>query len=106
MTRRYRSFRSEVAKRPPSSGTSGRRSGGSTGSTCITIQWGLMPDFLKASSTFRRLEFFLIFSSEPVRSSRSFSISMSRSMLFEQLLDALGAHQATNSSPYSSRLAS
>src|SRR5690606_40010743 len=30
ITRRYRSFRSEVAKRPPSSGTSGRRSGGST----------------------------------------------------------------------------
>jgi hypothetical protein len=47
MTRRYRSFRSEVAKRPPSSGTSGRRSGGSTGSTSMTIQSGLMPLFLK-----------------------------------------------------------
>jgi hypothetical protein len=31
MTRRYKSFKSEVAKRPPSSGTNGRKSGGSTG---------------------------------------------------------------------------
>src|ERR1017187_6884208 len=30
MTRRYKSFKSEVANRPPSSGTSGRKSGGIT----------------------------------------------------------------------------
>src|SRR3989441_7732875 len=38
MTRRYRSFRSEVANRPPSSGTSGRSSGGITGTTSRIIQ--------------------------------------------------------------------
>ena len=47
ITRRYRSFRSEVAKRPPSSGTSGRRSGGSTGSTSMIIQSGLMPGLVE-----------------------------------------------------------
>ena len=56
MTRRYRSFRSEVAKRPPSSGTSGRRSGGSTGSTVRTIHSGLLPDSMNDSSSFRRLD--------------------------------------------------
>ena len=45
MTRRYRSLRSEVAKRPPSSGTSGRRSGGITGMTSSIIHSGLLPDF-------------------------------------------------------------
>ncbi len=77
ITRRYRSFRSDVAKRPPSSGTSGRSSGGSTGSTSRIIHSGLMPDFWNASSTFRRLAIFLILVSEPVASSslRSFSIS-------------------------------
>jgi hypothetical protein len=40
MTRRYRSFRSDVAKRPPSSGTSGRRSGGMTGITSRIIHSG------------------------------------------------------------------
>ena len=106
MTRRYRSFRSEVAKRPPSSGTSGRKSGGSTGNTSITIHCGLMPDFLKASITFRRLEFFLTLSSEPVMSSRSFSISVSRSISSSSFLMPSAPISATNSSPYSVRLAS
>src|SRR6188508_3122476 len=66
ITRRYRSFRSDVAKRPPSSGTSGRSSGGSTGSTSRIIHSGLMPDLWKASSTFRRLAIFLILVSELV----------------------------------------
>ena len=30
ITRRYKSFKSEVAKRPPSNGTNGRNSGGIT----------------------------------------------------------------------------
>src|SRR6476660_295079 len=42
MTRRYRSLRSDVAKRPPSSGTSGRRSGGITGMTSRIIHSGLL----------------------------------------------------------------
>ena len=106
MTRRYRSLRSEVAKRPPSSGTSGRRSGGSTGSTDITIQSGLMPLFLNASSTFRRLEFFLTLSSEPVMSPRSFSISTSRSMSPSSFCTPSAPISAMNSSPYSVRFAS
>ena len=44
MTRRYRSLRSEVAKRPPSSGTSGRRSGGMTGRMVRIIHSGLLPE--------------------------------------------------------------
>ena len=86
ITRRYRSFKSEVAKRPPSSGTKGRKSGGNTGNTSKTIHSGLMPDFLNASSTLRRLAFFLILSSEPVRSLRSFSIDPSISMLLSKSL--------------------
>ena len=106
MTRRYRSFRSDVAKRPPSSGTSGRRSGGSTGSTSSTIHSGLMPDFLNASSTFRRLAFFLTLTSEPVRSPRSFSIDRSMSMDSSRSLIPSAPILAMNSSPYSLRLAS
>ena len=106
ITRRYRSLRSEVAKRPPSNGTKGRRSGGNTGNTSKIIHSGLMPDFLKASSTFRRLAFFLILSSEPVRSLRSFSISESSSMLSSKSLIPSAPILATNSSPNSSRFAS
>src|SRR5271165_6171552 len=51
MTRRYRSLRSEVAKRPPSSGTRGRSSGGMTGITSRIIHSGLLPDFRKLSTT-------------------------------------------------------
>ena len=43
MTRRYRSLRSEVANRPPSSWTIGRRSGGMTGSTDRIIHSGRVP---------------------------------------------------------------
>ena len=64
ITRRYRSFRSEVAKRPPSRGTRGRRSGGRTGRTVITIHSGLLPEALKASKSFKRLESFFNFVSE------------------------------------------
>ena len=61
ITRRYRSFRSDVAKRPPSSGTSGRRSGGMTGITSRIIQAGSLarspesPDERKASTILSRL---------------------------------------------------
>ena len=40
ITRRYKSFKSEVANLPPSSGTSGRKSGGITGTTSSTIHSG------------------------------------------------------------------
>ena len=86
ITRRYRSFKSEVAKRPPSSGTSGRKSGGSTGSTFITIHSGLLFDSLNASINFKRLDAFLSFVSEVVCgiSSRKRAISASRSMSFNK----------------------
>ena len=106
ITRRYRSFRSDVAKRPPSSGTSGRRSGGSTGNTSRIIHSGFMPDFLNASITFRRLAFFLILISEPVRSLRSLSISTSSSMPASSSLMPSAPILAWNSSPYSLSLAS
>ncbi len=82
MTRRYRSFKSEVAKRPPSSGTNGRRSGGSTGSTVSTIHSGLLPDSMKASMSFRRFDRRLILVSEFVfaMSSRTLTTSEGRSM--------------------------
>ena len=40
ITRRYRSFKSEVANRPPSNCTIGRKSGGITGKTVMIIQAG------------------------------------------------------------------
>ena len=55
ITLRYRSFKSEVAKRPPSNGTKGLNSGGITGITFITIHSGKFSLFrfpsLKASTT-------------------------------------------------------
>src|SRR5450432_368129 len=60
ITRRYKSFRSDVAKRPPSNGTSGRRSGGITGMTSRIIHSGLLrtppasPDPRNASTILRR----------------------------------------------------
>ena len=55
ITRRYRSFRSEVAKRPPSSWTIGRSSGGITGTTSRIIQSGRCSLLWNAETTFRRL---------------------------------------------------
>ncbi len=82
ITRRYKSFRSEVAKRPPSNGTNGRRSGGNTGSTVRIIHSGLLPDCTNASSNLIRLVSFLRLVSEFVsfNSSRRISHSASRSM--------------------------
>ena len=60
ITRRYKSFKSEVAKRPPSKGTRGLNSGGITGITFITIHSGrLSPRSLasrKASTTCKRFK--------------------------------------------------
>ena len=82
MTRRYKSFKSEVAKRPPSSGTNGRKSGGNTGNTVITIHSGLLFESRNDSSNFRRFDIFLSLVSEPVLgiSSRNWSISKSTSI--------------------------
>jgi len=107
ITRRYKSFKSEVAKRPPSNGTNGRKSGGNTGKTSITIHSGLMPERVKASKTFKRLAIFLIFASELVvlSSSRSFSTSAGTSNFCSNSRMPSAPIKARNSSPYSSDLA-
>ena len=73
----YRSLRSEVAKRPPSRGTKGLRSGGRTGRTLIIIHSGLFPDSLNASNNFNRLDNFFNFVSEFVRGTSSLIILIS-----------------------------
>ena len=77
MTRRYKSFKSDVAKRPPSRGTKGLKSGGRTGNASKIIHSGLFPEPRKASKSFKRFESFLIFVSERVAgiSSRIIAIS-------------------------------
>ena len=104
MTRRYRSFKSDVANRPPSRGTNGRRSGGNTGNAFKTIHSGLLPELANASINLRRLDSFLIFVSELVAgiSSRNFAISRSRSSCFIISWMASAPIFATNSSPNSS----
>ena len=107
ITRRYKSFKSDVAKRPPSNGTKGRNSGGNTGKISRIIHSGLMPDFWNASKTFKRLAIFLIFASLPVspKSRRNTSISLTISMLRNSSRTASAPITALNSSPYSSTLA-
>src|SRR5690625_6724829 len=55
ITRRYKSFKSDVAKRPPSSWTIGLISGGITGSTSKTIHDVSLPECRNASITSSRL---------------------------------------------------
>ena len=104
ITRRYRSFKSDVAKRPPSSGTKGRKSGGNTGKTSKIIHSGLLPDFRKASINLSRLESFLIFVSELVLgiSSRNSDTNSSRSIEVNKPCTASAPILAENSSPNSS----
>jgi len=56
ITRRYKSFRSDVAKRPPSRGTNGLNSGGITGTMRTIIHSGLLRplEALKDSTTCKR----------------------------------------------------
>ena len=84
MMRRYRSFKSLVAKLPESSSTSGRRSGGITGITSSTIHSGLLSLSRIASTIFSRLIRSLVFcfdaGLDAARSRRSFeSCTRSRS---------------------------
>ncbi|OQA46333.1 MAG: hypothetical protein BWY52_00804 [Chloroflexi bacterium ADurb.Bin325] len=60
ITRRYRSFRSLVAKRPPSNCTIGRSSGGSTGSRVRIIHSGRLPLLRNDSATRSRLAAFFL----------------------------------------------
>ncbi len=95
MTRRYRSLRSLVANRPPSSCTIGRRLGGMTGTASSTIPSGEFLVPMKWLTTFSRLIAFwrrvplvvLIWSARN-------SPSAGRSEIHQQALDRLGAHAA------------
>ena len=73
MTRRYRSFKSDAAKRPPSSCTIGRRSGGITARRVRIVHSALMPAFLSELTSLMRFMIFLSFC--PLLFSRSFSSS-------------------------------
>ena len=80
ITRRYKSFKSLVAKRPPSSWTIGRNSGGITGITFKIIHSGLLPLFLKASTTSRRrIALILFWPLVECNSLRNSSLKASRS---------------------------
>ena len=64
ITLRYKSFKSDVAKRPPSRANIGRRSGGMTGRASKTIHSGLLLELLKASITSNLLVNFCLFAEE------------------------------------------
>ncbi len=95
ITRRYRSFRSLVAKRPPSSCTIGLSSGGITGTASRIIHSGLFPDLMKASTTLRRLIARCCFCPlEVLIVSRSVSDSCLEVEGAQQVADRLRAHAA------------
>ncbi|COV21720.1 Uncharacterised protein [Mycobacterium tuberculosis] len=80
ITLRYRSFKSDVANRPPSSCTIGRSSGGITGTASSTMPIGELPDCWNAATTFSRLRARSFFCPLPFRmTSRSDSASASMS---------------------------
>ena len=51
----YKSFKSEVANLPPSSGTRGLNSGGITGTVVNIIHSGLLPEVINDSTSFSLL---------------------------------------------------
>ena len=105
ITRRYKSFKSDVAKRPPSNGTNGRKSGGKIGSTFMIIHSGLLPEAANASINFKRFVTFLRFVSLPISgsSSRICATSPSKSICCSKASTASAPISASNSSPCSSR---
>ncbi|OPZ78990.1 MAG: hypothetical protein BWY78_00291 [Alphaproteobacteria bacterium ADurb.Bin438] len=79
ITRRYKSFKSEVANLPPSKGTKGLNSGGITGTTSNTIHSGFAPDSMKDSYILSLFTILAFFASELVsfNSSLNFKASLS-----------------------------
>ena len=105
MTRRYRSFRSEVAKRPPSSGTSGRNSGGITGITVMIIHSGRLLDSINALMSFNRLASFFGFSSVVASAISTFNCAAIASRSSEIRISRIASAPmpaVKESSPYSS----
>ena len=101
----YKSFRSEVAKRPPSSCTMGRRSGGITGMASMIIHSGLFPEPRKASTTSSlliiRARFWPLASRRPAFSSAD---SFSRSMACSSSLMDSAPMPTRKRLPYFSRI--
>ena len=95
ITRRYRSLRSDVANRPPSSCTIGRRSGGITGTQSSTMPVGAFLVVRKAETTLSRFRARVLRWPLPV-----WMVSRSDGRLglqvegLQPLLDRVGAHRA------------
>ncbi len=104
MTRLYRSFKSEVAKRPPSRGTSGLSSGGKIGITSSTIHSGLLPESSTASTVFNRLVSLASLVSALVAAICALRLWLSsfKSMFLSISRIASAPMPTRNSSPYSS----
>ena len=84
-----------MAKRPPSSWTIGRSSGGMTGTASRTIWSGRLPDWMNAETTFSRLTARACFWPLAVLMVSSSSIALGVQVdLLEQVADRLGAHAA------------
>ena len=107
MTRRYRSLRSEVAKRPPSSWTIGRSSGGITGTTSRIMARGSLTRRpwssrrLKAATIFRRLMAFCLrwadrglLALRRVERRAELDLLLVEVDAVDELLDGVGAHAA------------
>ena len=106
ITRRYKSFKSEVAKRPPSRGTRGLKSGGKIGKTFKTIHSGLLPDLIRESTSLSLLFIFLSFVCDFVLRASSLRVAASFSSCISESTSCIASAPifATNSSsPYSSR---
>ena len=105
ITLRYKSFKSDVAKRPPSRGTRGLNSGGITGTVVSIIHSGLLPELINDSISFNLL---MVLSSVTLdlisfKASRNFSCSFLRSRLIKISLTASAPIPAVKaSSPNSS----
>ena len=102
MIRRYKSFRSLVAKFPLSSITSGRRSGGITGATSMIIHSGLFSLVRMALTIFNRFVRSLIFCLLLVSliAWRSSTESSSKSNLPKSSLTASAPMDALKQLPY------
>src|SRR5919107_1340637 len=105
ITRRYRSFRSEVAKRPPSSCTIGRRSGGMTGTQSRTMPIGELRVVWNAETTLSRFRARVFFCPRPVAMvSRRDSASASRSKLSRRFWIAAAPMPPSKYRPNRSRI--
>ncbi len=92
-----------MAKRPPSSCTIGRSSGGMTGRTSSTIHDGAVLDLRKASTTRRRLiAFWRRWPLVDFNSSRRRSASLARSIWLSSSRTAAAPMPALNTLPYRS----